>query len=159
VRGPKPRPTHLRLVTGNPGRRRINHAEPKPTAQLLDPPPELSAAAMAEWQRIAPRLVAAGMITSIDRAALAAYCQAYGRWVQAERLLAAVAANDRMEGLLIKTTNGNVIHNPLVSIANKAMRDTVLFAAEFGMTPSGRSRVKANFHDEQGDAADKFFPA
>jgi len=32
VRGPKPTPTHLKLVTGNPGKRRLNQAEPKPEA-------------------------------------------------------------------------------------------------------------------------------
>jgi P27 family predicted phage terminase small subunit len=146
------------LVGGNPGRRPTNKAEPKPEALLPDPPPELSADALTEWQRIAPRLLAAGMITSIDRAALAAYCQAYGRWAAAERHLARMI--DRpTEGLLISTKNGNAIHNPLVSIANKALRDMVVFAAELGMTPSGRSRVKTNYHDRNTDPADEFFPS
>jgi P27 family predicted phage terminase small subunit len=145
------------LVTGNPGKRSVNKAEPKPAAILPDPPPELSADAREEWQRIAPRLLAAGMLTTIDRAALAAYCQAYGAWVMAERVLATVPSD--AQRLVIQTKAGNLIHNPLFSIASKARSDMVRFAAEFGMTPSGRSRVRANYHDQGTDPADEFFPA
>jgi P27 family predicted phage terminase small subunit len=145
------------LVTGNPGKRSINKAEPKPAAILPDPPPELSAEALAEWQRIAPRLMAAGMLTTIDRAALAAYCQAYGAWIMAEQVLATFPTD--AQRLVIRTKAGNLIHNPLFSIASKARSDMVRFAAEFGMTPSGRSRVHANYHDKAADPADEFFPA
>ena len=30
MRGRKPTPTHLKAITGNPGKRPINHAEPRP---------------------------------------------------------------------------------------------------------------------------------
>lgn len=87
---------------------------------------------------------AIGLLTRIDRAALAAYCQAYGRWVEAELALARMAERDLLtKGLMIKTTNGNAIQNPLVGIANKAMQDLVRFAAEFGMTPSSRASIEA----------------
>jgi P27 family predicted phage terminase small subunit len=33
---------------------------------------------------VASELHGMGVLTTIDRAALAAYCQAYGRWVEAE---------------------------------------------------------------------------
>jgi hypothetical protein len=49
------------------------------------------------------------MITVINRAALAAYCQSYGRWAQAGRTLAAGE-------LVIKTVRGNLVYNPLVRI-------------------------------------------
>jgi P27 family predicted phage terminase small subunit len=85
-----------------------------------------------------------GLMTDADRAALAAYCQAYGRWAQAERALARMAEKDELnKALMVKTTSGNAINNPLVGIANKSMADMVRYAAEFGMTPSARSRVEA----------------
>jgi P27 family predicted phage terminase small subunit len=46
-------------------------------------------------------------------------------------------------GLMIKTTGGNAIQNPLVGIANKAQEVMLRVAAEFGMTPSARTRVRA----------------
>lgn len=82
-------------------------------------------------------------MTELDRAALAAYCQAYGVWAQAERAILKLQAGGEINGLLMKTTNGNVIQHALIGIANKARADVVKFSAEFGMTPSARSRVEA----------------
>jgi P27 family predicted phage terminase small subunit len=142
MRGRKPAPTHLKLVRGNPGKRRLNKAEPAPERVMPSPPPELSADARLEWDRVAGELHRIGVLSGIDRAALAAYCQAYGRWVVAERAIAKMAERDPLtEGLMIKTTNGNAVQNPLVGTANKAMADVVHYAAEFGMTPSARSRI------------------
>ncbi|WP_422028794.1 P27 family phage terminase small subunit [Roseovarius sp.] len=70
--------------------------------------------------------------------------EAYGRWVAAEAALARMAEKDAVtEGLIVRTKAGNVIHNPLVGAANKAMADMVRYAAEFGFTPSSRSQVSA----------------
>ena len=77
--------------------------------------------------------------------------------MQAERALMRLAEADKATGgLLIKTSNGNAIQNPLVGIANKAAADMVRYAAEFGMTPSARSRIKAE-GQTPGDEADQFF--
>lgn len=161
MRGRKPQPTHLKLVTGNPGKRRLNPAEPRPAAPGLPAPPaELSDDARLEWRRVAGRLRALGLMTAIDRAALAAYCQAWGRWRMAERALAKMAALDETTGaLMIKTKDGNAIQNPIVGIANKAMADMVRYAAEFGMTPSARSRIQAGPPDAGSvdDPARKYF--
>ena len=50
-------------------------------------PPHLSAVARKEWRRLATPLYAAGILTLADRAAFAAYCQAWARWVEAEAQL------------------------------------------------------------------------
>ena len=124
VRGRKPKPSHLKLVTGNPGKRAINTQEPVPERILPAPPPELTSEARGEWDRVAGELNRLGLLTGIDRAALAAYCQAYGRWSQAESAIARMAERDRLTGgLMIKTSNGNAIQNPLVGTANKAASD------------------------------------
>ena len=159
IRGRKPKPSHLKLVTGNPGKRAINTQEPVPERILPQPPPELTAEARGEWDRIAGELNRLGLLTGIDRAALAAYCQAYGRWSQAESAIARMAERDRLTGgLMIKTSNGNAIQNPLVGIANKAMADMVRYAAEFGMTPSARSRIRGEEASGQtADPAAKYF--
>jgi phage terminase small subunit len=43
--------------------------------------------------------------------------------------------------LVVWTGNGNLIQNPLVGISRRAAADMLRFAAEFGMTPSARSRI------------------
>jgi P27 family predicted phage terminase small subunit len=83
-----------------------------------------------------------GLMTNLDRAALAAYCDSYGIWIRARRLLAKMGEN-AADGLLMKTAQGNVIQNTLIGIANKAKRDMMAYAEQFGMTPSARARVNA----------------
>ena len=143
MRGRRPKPTLLKLVTGNPGKRAINLREPKPVPKMPEPPAALSAEARQEWDTVAPQLFELGLLTSLDRMALAAYCEASACWALAQRALAEMAERDPVtRGLLIKTTNGNAIQNPLIGIRNKAQSDMARYAAEFGMTPSARSRVK-----------------
>ena len=78
--------------------------------------------------------------------------------VQAERASAKMAEKDQLTGgLMIKTSNGNAIQNPLVGTANKAAADMMRYAAEFGMTPSARSRIAAQPPEEGAEAADRFF--
>ena len=134
MRGRKPTPTRMKLVMGNPGKRPLNENEPRPKVKVPRVPQHLDKTAKAEWSRIVKQLKTLGLISSIDRAALAAYCQAYSRWSQAEESLAKA-------GLLVKTVNGNVVQNPLVGIANRSMELMHRFLAEFGMTPSSRSRL------------------
>jgi P27 family predicted phage terminase small subunit len=141
--GKKPLPTFLKLVKGAP-KDRINQKEAVPPKGMPTPPKHLSDVARAEWDRIARDLYDIGILTKVDGATLAAYCQAYGRWQQAEELLAEYAErNPSAKGLVVATKSGNIIHNPLLGVANKAMGDMVRFATDLGITPSARSRVAA----------------
>ncbi len=77
-------------------------------------PSHLNSGAKEEWGRIAERCLALGVLSDLNRASLAVYCQHYGRWREAEEGL-------EKSGLLIKKANGDVIESPLLGIANKAM--------------------------------------
>ena len=136
MRGPKPTPTALRLLRGNPGKRPLNAQEPQPLAATPDCPEHLDAAAALEWVRIVPELETLGLLTLIDRAALAAYCQAYSRWQAAE----AIIATEGLTTLNLKT--GCVRAHPAVSIAKESMRLVREFMSEFGLSPASRTRLK-----------------
>jgi phage terminase small subunit len=99
--GTKPKPTHLKLIEGNRGKRPINRKEAKTIPALPDPPPHLTADGLEEWRRVAGWLHKIGLLSEVDRAALAAYAQAYGRWVQAERAIAKMAEKDQLTGGLM----------------------------------------------------------
>ena len=159
TKGRKPKPTHLKLVTGNPGRRPLNKAEAMPEPDLPMPPPHLNDEAKVEWGRVANELYKVGLLTGLDRAVLAAYCQSYAIWCQATNAIKKMAEKDTLTGgLMIKTSNGNAIQNPLVGTANKAASDMARYAAEFGMTPSARSRINAETPDNRKeDPASKYF--
>jgi P27 family predicted phage terminase small subunit len=152
MRGRKPKPSHLKLVTGNPGKRPVNDFEAAPQRDLPLPPTELNDDAKVEWGRVSGELYRVGLLSAVDRATLAAYCQAYGRWMQAERVLGAMAKKDSETlGLMVTSAKGNPIQNPLIGVANKAMADMAHYAIEFGMTPSARSRIKASPPDEKAN--------
>jgi P27 family predicted phage terminase small subunit len=134
VRGRKPTPTHLKLLHGNPGKRPLNPNEPAPGIKPPTCPSHLCPAAKAEWRRLASQLTLLRILTELDRAALAGYCQAYGRWVEAEKKL-------HETPLLIKIPSGYVQQNPWLTIANKQLELMHKFLSEFGLSPVARSRV------------------
>jgi P27 family predicted phage terminase small subunit len=159
MKGRKPTPTHLKLVTGNPGKRALPKNEAKIVRALPAPPPFLPDEAKVEWGRVSEELYKIGLLSSIDRAALAAYCQSYALLAQAWCAINEMRKEDLLTGgLMIKTTNGNAIQNPLVGTANKAAADMVRYAAEFGMTPSARSRITATPPEDgaEHDPASKY---
>lgn len=156
--GRKPTPSALKLVKGNPGKRGLNKQEAKPDLARPLPPAFLCDDAKVEWGRVIDKLFAAGLMTELDRGVLAAYCQSYGVWAQAERALARMAEADPLNsGLIVTTTNGNAVQNPLLGTANKAKSDMVRYALEFGMSPSARSRVNAKPDDHEKDQFADFF--
>jgi len=138
MRGRKPEPTRLKILRGNPGKRALNAGEPDvPLASALPAPPEhLGEDARLEWLRVGPELLAAGLVTALDTSALAGYCSAYGRWVEAERSI-------KKHGVLVKSPSGFPMQSPYLAIANKALEQMTKLLTEFGMSPSSRSRVTA----------------
>ena len=134
MRGRKPKPTALKLIEGNPGKRPINGHEPKPPGSRPTCPSHLSPTAKAEWKRLAGELHRIGLLTQADRTALAAYCQAYGKWVEAEKKLAGTPT-------LLKMPSGYIQVSPWVTISNKQMELMAKYMVELGLTPSSRSRM------------------
>ncbi|MFR0876275.1 MAG: phage terminase small subunit P27 family [Bilophila wadsworthia] len=70
--GRKPLPTHLKMVRGTLQKCRMNPDEPTPAPEIPDAPPHLSPEAREEWERLALELYELGILSTIDRAALAA---------------------------------------------------------------------------------------
>ncbi len=143
-RGPKPLPTHLKLLRGNPGHQVLNKNEPQPA--LDDKPPEapafLTGYAADEWYRVCEELYRLKLLTSVDINPLAAYCQSYCIWRTAVETLKTISERDpQTKGLLIKSATGTILQNPLVLTARQAANDMVRHASEFGLTPVARTRL------------------
>lgn len=142
--GRMPQPTALKLIKGNPGHRPINQNEPQPTG-IPTCPDHLNSIAKQEWERISQELAACGLLTSIDRAALAAYCQAYARWVEAENKIKEIGSLIVMVGKKDDPKKPPYpIQNPYVGIANTAMDQMRKYLSEFGMTPASRTRIQVS---------------
>jgi P27 family predicted phage terminase small subunit len=145
MKGPPPVPFVLRKIRGNPGQLRL-HREPEPTIpkDCPEPPSFLNAYGQDEWWRCAPQLHALGMLTVLDVACLAIYCQSYAIWREATEALAKMADRDEtVRALMIKSIDGNAKRNPLVKIAADAGADMLRYASEFGLTPIARTRLAA----------------
>ena len=152
--GPPPKPKKLKELEGNPSKRPLNETEPEPDIDIPDCPDFLQGPAREEWFRITPELKTCGLISRIDRAALTAYCQTWGMYVDACEKLEAL----RMEGSDVytsETANGNIIQNPIIGVINKAALNCHKFLIEFGMTPASRSRIDVSKADNPGDEMER----
>jgi P27 family predicted phage terminase small subunit len=145
-------PTKLKVLRGNPGQRRILE-EPEPTPVQETPPSLriLRGDALLEWFRATDELRRLNMLTVVDLQPLAAYCSAFGRWMEAEDAIHEMAKLDPVgKGLTVRGSVGNIVPNPLVRIADHAARQMVRYAAEFGFTPVARTRLGGIGGKERG---------
>ena len=82
--GRKPKPTAIKKLEGNPGKRKLNTKEPIPAKGMPNCPEWLMPEAKKEWERLADLMNQMGVLTEVDMAAFAAYCQSYARWKEAQ---------------------------------------------------------------------------
>jgi phage terminase small subunit len=175
-RGPKPQPIALRVVNGREtSREALDQVAEAKAAPMPTPPSWLTREAKAEWKRLGAKLHKLGLLEEIDSGAFAAVCEAWGEWKVAAMALAAkrkaaedaaIAAGEDSEGadvlsagMVSKTAAGNLVHDPLVSIAARARGEYVKLSTEFGLTPSSRARLDTGKAKNRGGgkASARFF--
>ena len=129
-------PTVLKLLTGS-RYANTNPHEARPSVEMPQCPSHLSKEAKKEWRRTSKLLLELGLLTQIDRSMLAAYCQVWSRWVEAEQALAKTGT------IVLNTVTKLPMRNPYLRVAKEAMDQMTRLLAEFGMSPSSRSRIHA----------------
>ena len=82
--GRKPKPTAVKKLEGNPGKRKLNNKELDPKKRMPACPDWLMPEAKKEWERLAELMNQMDVLTEADMAAFAAYCQSYVRWKEAQ---------------------------------------------------------------------------
>lgn len=135
-RGPKPRPTNLRLIQALPPRGgHFNKNEPQPAGILSDAPDWLTEEQKAGW-RYAIENAPAGLLRLLDRSILEI-------WVVADDMHRTAAMRVAKTGMLIKAPiTGVPIQSPYMAIKNKQAQIMLKAAAELGFTPSSRSQIQ-----------------
>lgn len=153
ARGPAPKPTALKRLEGNPGKRALatGELEPRVPAKAPAPPAFLDEVATKEWKRVAPELHRLGLLTVVDIMALAAYCQCYSDYLTAREAIARAGGNPTFT-----TDKGYVGQRPEVTIAQKSLALMKAYMAEFGMTPSARARMALPQEPTEQDPLDEF---
>ena len=152
MRGRKPLPSKIILLKGGTKHthRPLRKNEPKPPATIPKCPEHLDKEAQAEWKRMAKELKPLGILTQLDKAIFAVYCQAFSTWAQATRKITEM-------GMVRVTKNGFTEQNPFLPIANKAKEQMMKALIEMGMTPSSRARVKVTSPPKEEDDKERFF--
>ena len=146
-RGPRPTPTPLLQLRGS-RRGSANPNEPQPIGYSEPPPPPawLLDNAQREWSRVVAALIVCRVLRPVDEQVLAAYCQAYARWREADEWL-----TENGSTVVLRDKDGLVKYVqqvPQVAISRAERTAMLKAAAELGLTPAARSRVRADFTDE-----------
>lgn len=148
MKGRKPRPHALRLVSVRPDKQKREAAKraaaPSPTHDIGDPPDWLSGRQRAIWRHVAMHMPP-GVLKQADCAVLAAYCVAVDMHRDAAERLEA-------EGLTIIGRDGGTVRNPLLMALTQSATAMMRAAAELGLTPTARVRLAVPGADEpRGD--------
>lgn len=144
--GRNAKPAALHSLNGNPSKlpaEQLGGQNVRIPVQIPECPAHLNTAARGEWARIAPLLLAAGLITELDRAALAAYCQAWGEWALLEKRIKQLTAEKGADALIDVTPSGYKQVAALAQARDRALDRMLRFAKEFGLTPASRIQATA----------------
>ena len=134
MRGRRPKPTHLKLVTGTLRKHRQPNAEPRPEGDLLHCPDWFTESQRQGWTYAiasAPR----GLLKRIDRGLLVVYVVAEDEVYHCSLKISEV-------GLVVVSKQRGAVTNPFVRIRRMAMLTMLRAAAELGFTPASRSRIE-----------------
>lgn len=165
---PKPKPPHLKLIEGRGNGRDSGGRKVAQTPKFRRLPPEapewLPAEARAEWDRVVDELANIEILKPVDRASLTAYCLAWQRLVDAQKL---IEENEIVEAKAIKNAEGDVVdvvtmnghgllgknsqgivRAPWISIIESASKELRAWAAEFGFTPSAENKLSVREADD-----------
>lgn len=139
-RGPRPQPTQLKIMRGNPGRRTISKQEPLPPADGVVMPSHLGDVASVKWEELLPLLQSVKVMTRADTEALARYCDTYEWWL-------ATRAKLKKDGDTYPILNDKgeikyIAQRPEVSIANKLAMQLRQLESDFGLSPAARTSLK-----------------
>ena len=150
-----PKPTALKLLEGNPGKRALDLSDGvNPRVEIPDAPKHLGKEARKEWKRITPILEELGLISGLDRTALGLYCQTVGRLHELE--MAFNGQVSRLEGedtsyvdAVYKashavTPSGYAQQSVLVQLIKSHREQVSRYLMHFGLSPAARARVQAS---------------
>ncbi len=159
TRGPLPKPTALKVLEGNPGKRALNLSDGvNPRIEIPSAPKHLGQEARKEWKRIAPLLEELGLISGLDRAALALYCQAVGRLSELEMAFNGMVAakvdaganyaTAVYEASRTATPSGYEQQSVIVQLIGAHRLQVHRHLMHFGLSPAARARVQpSNYAD------------
>jgi P27 family predicted phage terminase small subunit len=136
-RGRPPKPTSLKRLQGNPGRRPLSSDEPQPPAGVPECPAWLNRTAKAAYHRLTGILAPLNVLTLADGEALTTAA------VMAAEVELATKTLDK-EGRYTVNAKGGTSAHPAHKILHSAAKLLGDYLSRFGLEPSARSRLHVN---------------
>lgn len=134
--GRRAKPTALKLLQGNAGKRAINGDEPK--GEILNHIPAcpdwIGELGQEAWKHLAPWLTKNKILTATDLHNLEAFCSAYHRWREAENIYAT-------QGPVVEGATGGPVKNPAATVINESLKQMTTFGSALGLDPASRVRL------------------
>lgn len=128
------KPTRIKELEGNPGKRRLNKREPKSDGRA-SPAPEMSARALMVWKRLTGAMVA-GVYTTLDEALMVVYCEAVAEHHLATEML-------KTEPRLVPGSTGQMVPTPWLKIRTEQARLIAQIGPRLGLDPVSRQALNA----------------
>ena len=147
--GPSSKPTHLKALQGNPGKRKLNRREPSPARRSAVKPEWIQKLAADQWDIYWPIVSAWGFGTETDRIALEAMCAAYAEW----RLHTQYCITN---GYTYEAKIGQALR-PEYKVACEAHKRMIAGLDRFGLNPAARSKIQVAAPSDEDSTADKLF--
>ena len=140
--GAKSKPTELKVLNGNPGKRKISDKEPRPDKikNIPDPPHWLDYYAKKEWKRTIKKISKIGLLSEIDMSLFTVYCQTYSQWIRAEMEI-------MKNGPHYISPKGHRQKIPEVTIARDNANQLRMYAEVLGIGAASRSGMEIERND------------
>ena len=150
----KGKPTPLKLLEGNRGKRKLPENEPKPYPKAPPMAEFLDEKAAESWNILAPQLETMGLFTIVDGDSFANVCTIRSRLIAIRKyineenksLVAEVHKPDPDGGMRIEYKP-----SPYVVMEKQYMEIYRHQANEFGLTPRGRVGLSVGSDEDEGD--------
>ena len=137
-----PKPTELKKLEGTYRKDRDKSPNLKPTMEIsLKVPDDLNEWGQKLWGEIFSEYGKVGLITRVDLGSFHSLCSWYGIFREAEDIVRAKGLEVEEE---VYDKNGQVVGtktvtNPMIMVMDKAQKNYLAMAKEFGVTPSSRA--------------------
>jgi phage terminase small subunit len=159
MRGRLPKPTILKIVGGNPGKRKLSTVETIQDTVVLGKPKHLFSYDAVAWKYASELIAACGVVTQPDAIALEALVSTLSRKWHAEYALGQPIVIDRelSDGSVISQTlceGGQRFYHregarglkywcerPEVEVIAQAVAALNIWVAKFGLSPADRARL------------------
>ena len=135
------KPTALKLLEGNRGRRPLPEDEPKPKPVIPRCPSYVDAQSRKSWKTLAPKLFRLGLLTEVDAELLADLCQIRSRLISIYRFIK--KANKSLVQVKVTVAGSGQEHkeiqqSPYVVMERQYQELFRKLSSEFGLSPRGR---------------------